>query len=229
MKKFGFLSRHPAFKYLSDSDKYLVGAQEPKSKFNVIGTGMNGREHIRVTLLEGRATIHGVFDPDPLSIQGAKDAYSQYVPQGSLVIYDSLEEACCDPQVDGLIICTPNFTHIDVVRQAVKSGKHILLEKPMATTIPDAYEIAQLAESYDAVFQIGLQYRYKSFYSEAIYEALERQSIGDIKTARILKHRFPFLDKVKQLNMFSTYSGVYVLTCSLRSSKAGRHFVPLTS
>ena len=207
MKKFGFLSRHPAFKYLSDSDKYLAGAQEPEIKFNVIGTGMNGREHIRVTLLEGRATIHGVFDPDPLSIQGAKDAYSQYVPQGSLVIYDSLEEACCDPDVDGLIICTPNYTHIDVVRQAIKSGKHILLEKPMATTIPDAYEIAQLAQSYDAVFQIGLQYRYKSFYLEAIYEALERQSIGDIKTARILKHRFPFLDKVKQWNKFSKYSG----------------------
>jgi len=203
----GFLSRHRAFRYLSDSDRYLFVAKEPKIRFNVIGAGMNGREHIRVTLLEGRATIHGVFDPDPLSIEGAKDAYSQYAPQGSLVIYDSLEEACCDPQVDGLIICTPNYTHINVVREAVKSGKHILLEKPMATTIPDAYEIAQLADHYDAVFQIGLQYRYKAFYVEAIYEALERRSIGDIKTVSILKHRISFMDKVKQWNKFSKYSG----------------------
>lgn len=203
----GFLSHHRAFRYLSDGDRYVFARQEPKIRFNVIGTGMNGREHIRVTLLEGRATVHGVYDPDPLSIEGAKEAYAQFAPQGSLVNYDSLEEACRDPEVDGLIICTPNYTHIDVVREAAKSGKHILLEKPMATTIPDAYEIVQLARSYDAVFQIGLQYRYKPFYVEAIYEALERRSIGDIKTARILKHRIPFLDKVKQWNKFSKYSG----------------------
>jgi predicted dehydrogenase len=79
-----------------------------------------------------------------------------------------------------------------------KSGKHILLEKPMATTIADAWEIAQTAKAHPAVFQIGLQYRYKPIYVEAIHAALERKTIGDIKTITILEHRFPFLDKVGQ-------------------------------
>jgi predicted dehydrogenase len=202
-----YLALGPDFNYLSDSDRYLFDVGMPKYKFNVIGTGVNGQEHIRITLLEGRATIHGVFDPNPGSVEGAQRAYSQFSPQGSLVVYDSLEAACNDPEVDGLIICTPNYTHIDVIKEAVKSGKHILLEKPMATTMQDAFEITQLAKSYSAVLQIGLQYRYKAIYVEAIHEALERKAIGDIKTVTILEHRIPFLDKVGQWNKFSKFSG----------------------
>ncbi len=201
------LSLNPALRYLPDNDKFIFAIDPPKYKFNVIGTGVNGQEHIRVTMLEGRAGIHGVFDPNPSSVEGAKRAYAEFDPQGELVVYDSLEAACQDPVVDGLVISTPNYTHLDVVKEAVKSGKHILLEKPMATTVQDAYEIVQLANNYNAILQIGLQYRYKAIYVEAIHEALERGALGEIKTISILEHRVPFLDKVNQWNKFSKYSG----------------------
>ncbi|MGC8779543.1 MAG: Gfo/Idh/MocA family protein [Anaerolineae bacterium] len=200
-------SLSPVFSYLSEADRYLFAAEKPKYRFNVIGSGLNGMEHIRVTLMEGRATIHGVFDTSPRSVAAAQAAARQLAPDINLVVYDSLEAACNDPAVDGLIICTPNYTHLDIVRVAARSGKHILLEKPMATTVADAYEIAQIAASYPAVFQIGLQYRYKPIYVEAIHAALERKAIGAIKTITILEHRFPFLDKVGQWNKFSKYSG----------------------
>jgi predicted dehydrogenase len=202
-----FLARLPRFNYLPAGDRYLFHIDTPKYKFNIIGVGSNGLEHLRVTLLEGRATIHGIFDPNPGSVESAQREFSQLTGGGNLVVYNSLEAACNDPEADGLIISTPNYTHIDVIRQAVKSGKHILLEKPMATTIRDAHEIAQLANSYGAVLQIGLQYRYKAIYVEAVHEALERRSIGDIKTITILEHRIPFLDKVGQWNKFSEYTG----------------------
>ncbi len=51
----------------------------------------------------------------------------------------------------------------------------------------------------------GKQHLY--LYVEAIHEALQRRTIGDIKTISIMEHRFPFLDKVKQWNKFSKYSG----------------------
>ncbi len=200
-------SLSPRFSYLPERDRYLFALEKPQHRFNVIGAGVNGQEHIRVTQMEGRATIHGVFDPNPLSVTGARQTLAQFAPGEDLIAYDSLEAACNDPAVDGLIISTPNYTHIDIVRVAARSGKHILLEKPMATTIPDAYEIAQIAKRHSAVFQIGLQYRYKPIYVEAIHEALERDAIGAIKTISILEHRFPFLDKVGQWNKFSRYSG----------------------
>jgi predicted dehydrogenase len=200
-------SMSPHFSYLPEKDRYLLEQEKPRFRFNVIGSGANGQEHIRVTLLEGRATIHGIYDPNPGSIGQARQAFSQLTPGEELVVYETLQAACQDTQVDGLIIATPNYTHIDMVREAAKSGKHILLEKPMATNLRDAYEIMQLAESYGAVFQVGLQYRYKPVYVEAIYEALTRRAIGEIKTISIQEHRIPFLDKVSQWNKFSRYSG----------------------
>ncbi len=202
-----FFSRNPVFTYLSEDDRYLLPIEQPKYKFNIIGAGIMGLEHLRATIAEGRATIHGVYDPNPRSVAVANQAFSMFSQGGSLYSYDSLADACNEPAVDGLIICTPNYTHIDVLKEAVKSGKHILLEKPMATTIRDAHEIANIAKQYSAVLQIGLQYRYQAICVEAIYEALERKAIGAIKTVSILEHRIPFLDKVGQWNKFSKYSG----------------------
>ncbi len=67
-------------------------------------------------------------------------------PDQELVVYDSLEKACNDPQVDGLIICTLNYSHIDVVRIATQSGKHIMLDNAVWTnqppTIQDVYQVS---------------------------------------------------------------------------------------
>jgi myo-inositol 2-dehydrogenase / D-chiro-inositol 1-dehydrogenase len=199
---------NPDFSYLPDADRYLLSRGNARYKFNVIGTGVNGQEHIRVTHLEGRATVHGVYDPNPRSVEGAQVTHAKYAPDAPpLMVYDSLEAACSDLTVDALIISTPNFTHLPVLEVALKSGKHILLEKPIATTIRDAYTITQLAEQHKAVFQLGLQYRYKAQYSEAIYEALTRQTLGNIKLIGMQEHRIPFLDKVNQWNKFARYSG----------------------
>ena len=197
----------PTVNYLPEQDRYLLALGNPSLKFNVIGVGVNGQEHILVTYLEGRAAIHGIYDPNPSSVAAARQLHQKWSRGQELVIYDTLEAACNDPAVDGLIICTPNYTHLEVVKVAAQSGKHILLEKPIATTVSDALAIMELAEAYTAVFQIGLQYRYKPTYSEAIYEVLTRQSVGSVKTISIAEHRIPFLDKVNQWNKFAKYSG----------------------
>ncbi|MEO6061869.1 MAG: Gfo/Idh/MocA family oxidoreductase [Thermoflexales bacterium] len=118
---------NPRFGYLPEKDKYLFGSAPPQHAFNVIGVGVNGQEQMLVTLLEGRATIHGVYDSNPGSIERAQALFAQYAPGRTLKVYATLEEACNDSAVDGILIATPNYTHIDVLRGAVKSGKHILL------------------------------------------------------------------------------------------------------
>ncbi len=198
---------NPVFQYLEEEDRYLSRRNRPKYRFNLIGAGIIGQEHIRVTLLEGRATIHGVYDPNPRSIIAAQREAQKYDPDLNLVIYDSLDAVCNDPAVDGLIVCTPNSTHIDVIHTVAAAGKHILLEKPIATTVQDAFTIMQLAMQHRAVFQVGLQYRFKPQYSEALYEILERKTIGQVKTIGMAEHRMPFLDKVGQWNKFADYSG----------------------
>ncbi|MDX2005025.1 MAG: Gfo/Idh/MocA family oxidoreductase [Meiothermus sp.] len=196
----------PKFAYVPQEDRFLMDPGPLKYRFNVIGVGVNGQEHIKVTMLEGTCTVHGVYDPNPSSVEAARRIKAQFSPE-PLVAYESLEAACNDPAVDGLIICTPNFTHLEVLRTAAKSGKHILLEKPMATNLKDAHEIWETAKAHPKTLQIGLQYRYKPIYVEAIHEAKTRKSLGQLHTITILEHREPFLDKVKQWNKFSKFSG----------------------
>jgi len=198
--------RSSSIDYIRPEDRHIFKHPPAVFKFNIIGTGMIGQEHMRVTELEGRARIHGIYDTQQESIDVAKREFANYCDR-ELTIHTSLEDACNDPEADALIICTPNHTHLEVLKVAAKSGKPILLEKPMATTCADAIEICKIAGSYAAPIQIGLQYRFKPIYSEAIYEALESRSVGNIKTIAISEHRPPFLDKVDQWNKFSELSG----------------------
>ncbi|MBN2156190.1 MAG: Gfo/Idh/MocA family oxidoreductase [Candidatus Lokiarchaeota archaeon] len=202
------LSRDMRWKYLDDKDRYLFATPTPRYKFNVIGAGMMGIEHMKITHLEGRGEIHGFFDPNERikkvnKLLAAKDLGVK------LKVYDTLEECCSDPDVDGLIVSSPNYTHISIARVIAEKApkKHILMEKPMCTKVEDAYEMMQIAKKHQAVFQIGLQYRYKAMYTEAIHEAFERKSLGNLKLISIVEHRIPFLDKVDQWNKFAKYSG----------------------
>lgn len=193
--------------YLAENDLYIYKKESARYKFNVIGSGMMAQEHMRVTMLEGRAVIHGIYDINDNSVNKAREMFERLFPNNPLVTYDSLEDACNDSEVNGLIICTPNYTHLNILRTAINSGKHILMEKPMVTTLRDALEMKIMTEGYNAVFQVGLQYRYKAIYASAREEVLKRGVLGEIHTISIMEHRLPFLDKVEQWNKFSEYSG----------------------
>lgn len=201
-----FFAQASSQRHIPPQDQYLYRTPEAKFKIVIIGTGTIGQEHMRVATLLGRAQVHGIYDTQSHSLAAAQAEYSRY-SKHELVCYASLEQACEDPQVDALFICTPNFTHFEVLKVAVKSGKPLFVEKPMATTLADAAQIVRIANAYDSFIQIGLQYRYKAQYVEAFHEILARASLGGVKTISMSEYRPPFLDKVKQWNKFNEYSG----------------------
>lgn len=193
--------------YLTAQDRYLSAQERPILRLGIIGCGINGQEHIVNTAFEGRAFVKGFFDTSEESSCAAAELYRSVYQGKEPVIYDSLQEICEDPEIDALIISTPNHTHIEVLREVAPFGKHLLLEKPMASTVEDAFEITQMARDYQSVFQIGLQYRYKAIYVEALQEILGRKNLGIVRTISMTEHRIPFLDKVGQWNKFSECSG----------------------
>lgn len=192
--------------HITGDDKYLYKQTPAHIKIAVIGTGTMGVEHIRICCLAGRAHVVGLYDPHTPSMDMAQAELRRLGAEPAKV-YDSLHAAIGDGNVDAYIICTPNYTHKQVVEQVVSAGKPILLEKPMATTLEDAAAIVRLSRQHNAVLQIGLQYRYKPIYQESIQEGVLRRSIGKVHMINISEHRPPFLDKVGQWNKFSQYSG----------------------
>ena len=205
--------RGKLFDYLEDVDRFLAADPEPDLRYGIIGCGMMGQEHIRNTVLVGRASIGGLFDTSPKSVDHALETVKR-LQKSQPTVYNSLEEACADPTTDALIIATPNYTHLDVLRVATQHGKAIFLEKPIATSITDAFEVYNLAKSHSHTVRFGLQYRYKAVYAEAINEVFERNSAGHVHSVSMLEHRFPFLDKVGQWNKFdATTGGTLVEKC----------------
>ncbi len=201
-----FFEESPGQRHVEAHDRYLYSRPAAQHKVNVIGTGTIGMEHMRVAALLGRVGINGIYDPQPASVATALDEYAK-LSEETPTVYSSVEEACNASEADALMICTPNYTHIDVFEVASQSGKPIFLEKPMATTLDDAKRIVEISKNYPGFIQVGLQYRYKAPYVEARYEALVRGTLGNIHMLYMSEYRPPFLDKVGQWNKFNDESG----------------------
>ena len=180
--------------------------QEGKPRLLIVGAGMMGREHLRVTQQLGWAEVQGIVDPFNSSIEWAQSDWDRLSSQ-PLQVYADLRDACLDSAVDAIVICSPNHTHYDVLKIVCESGKPILLEKPMATTLVDAMEVLRLASEYPSVIQLGMQYRFKAQYVEALFEIRAKASLGPVKTVAMSEYRPPFLDKVNQWNKFNRHSG----------------------
>ena len=165
-----------------------------------------GREHLRVASLLGRARVSGIYDSNAESIRGALRDFAAYSDR-KLNVYDSLEALCADDSIDAFLICTPNFSHWSVFERLAVTGKPMLLEKPMATSLVDARRMVDVASDYPSVIQLGMQYRFKAQYVEAFHAIQSDHVLGAVRTVAMSEYRPPFLDKVDQWNKFNRFSG----------------------
>jgi predicted dehydrogenase len=74
--------------------------------------------------------------------------------------YGSVEDLLADPEIDAVWIASPNYLHQSHIASALSHGKHVLAEKPLATTGAAAESLASLAESADRRLGVGYQARF---------------------------------------------------------------------
>jgi predicted dehydrogenase len=67
-----------------------------------------------------------------------------------------------DPSIQAIVIATPAKTHFELVLQALQSGKHVLVEKPMAMTIAEVEQIEALAQQSNLIAMVGHTFLYNS-------------------------------------------------------------------
>lgn len=72
----------------------------------------------------------------------------------------NLQDILDDPTVDALVIATPVYTHFDLASRALRAGKHVLLEKPMTSTVDEANQLIDLAETSGRVLMVDHTYLY---------------------------------------------------------------------
>jgi predicted dehydrogenase len=126
----------------------------------VVGTGFIGRVHVRCARLAG-AEVVGVAASTPE--RSTEAAQSMQVPRG----YASGLEAARDKDVDVIHICTPNSYHMEVAQAALESGKHVICEKPLATSLQDAITLTELAKRQGLVGTVPFINRFHPMVREA--------------------------------------------------------------
>jgi predicted dehydrogenase len=161
---------------------------------------MMAREHIQNIQLLSNAQVSVVYDPvDELALSAAELA-------GGAHVAESLDALLAFDALDALVIVSPNFLHIQQLRQiAATRPLPVLCEKPLYTDPADAAVIDALARDYPAALWVAMEYRYMPPVAAFIEKAPE--ITGGIKMLSLREHRFPFLPKIGDWNRFNAKTG----------------------
>lgn len=76
-------------------------------------------------------------------------------------VYRSDDEVFTDPDIDAIIICTPNYLHHGQATAALEAGKHVLIEKPLAIKPDDAAKVLDAAERAGKTLMVAMNNRYR--------------------------------------------------------------------
>lgn len=117
----------------------------------VVGAGVFGGFHSSKYAADARTEFVGVFDPRPENARALVEKHGGQV-------YDTLEALIAD--IDMVTVACPAIHHFAAAAAALASGKHVLVEKPIASSVEEARELVALASSHGCVLQVGHQERF---------------------------------------------------------------------
>jgi len=172
-----------------------------KVNVGVIGLGPWGREITHTLLKIPEANVVALCDTYPAMLRRMR-RYSRDSKK-----LENYKELLADESIQAVCIATGSHEHKQIVIDALKAGKHVYCEAPLAHTIEDAREIAKAArESYAQVFQAGLNYRSDPqrhfildfFWSGAGGNTVMSRAQWHKKTS--WRYTSPNADRIKQIN-----------------------------
>jgi predicted dehydrogenase len=171
----------------------------------VIGTGMMGCEHLRNVLALPDADIVAIADPDPESRGWAQMTLGE---EHGAAMYGLTSEVLALDELDGVIVASPNVSHIDVLNEisATRHDLPVLVEKPLCTTVEDCRAVQRMAAERPGMVWVGLEYRYMPPIARFLDE-LATGVAGHLHMVFVREHRFPFLPKVGNWNRFNRNTG----------------------
>lgn len=152
----------------------MSAANRPRQlRAAVVGAGMIGNVHRRAALLAG-AEVAGVLASTPERSRQVAEEW------GTDAFTDISAVAASD--VDIVHICTPNNTHAPFVLELLRAGKHVICEKPLATSVAEAERMAAAAAEAGVVATIPFVYRYHPL----VREIRARRIEGEFGTWNLL-------------------------------------------
>ena len=121
----------------------------------IIGAGMHPHQKLAPAIgLTPDAELIAVLSRD----QGRADAFAE--THGARAGYSDIDDLLADSRVDAVFVASPNALHVGHTEQAAKAGKHVLSEKPMATSVDDALAMVRLCQENGVKLGLGFELRF---------------------------------------------------------------------
>jgi len=148
-----------------------------KIAFSVVGIGRIGNRHVEHII--SKSELVSVCDIDPLARKQFADKYPD------VKVYNSIEELLENDNTSEVVnICTPNGLHAQHTILALKAGKNVVCEKPMALYVKDCEEMIDLSNSVNKKLFIVKQNRFNPPV-EQLKNALMENKLGKILSAQL--------------------------------------------
>jgi predicted dehydrogenase len=151
-----------------------------KARFGVIGVGPWGETHAQALARCPLAEVAAICD---LNENRARMVMAN---AGARMFYTNYESLLADDSIDAVCIATPDHLHLEIASAAARAGKHMLVEKPLATTVEEAEIIAALAEQHKVKLMVNFHHRWHP----AIWGARESIENGRIGAPHLLSLRW---------------------------------------
>jgi len=179
-------------------------------RFGIIGTGLRGRQLLAAAQNAPRASVKAMCDIIPERMEYARKITGQGVAD-----HADYRELLQSEDLDAVIIATPPHLHSRMAIEALKAGKHVFCETPLALTPADCRKLVEAAERYDLVLQVGYQGRFNPLFNKVI-GMVKDGDLGEISLIKAQWHvnddgRFPVpdksLEKVINWRMYQRFTG----------------------
>lgn len=132
-----------------------AASAETPLRWGLIGTGTRGGgTHVPVIKAHADSRIVAMCDVADDRLQAAATRYGDKV-----AAYADHQKLLADPNVNAVVIATPNLFHRAMLLEALQAGKHVLCEKPAGVSMDDAAAIAKASAEAKTVVMFGIQYR----------------------------------------------------------------------
>jgi len=170
----------PFAKAVGANDKITVG---------IIGTGIRGSYLLERFFARNKETATVTAICDAYTGNVAKSvARVQTLGGNAPKTYADYRELLQDKSIDAVFIATPEHLHCSMLIDALRAGKHVYAEKPLAHTIEEGEKILKAAENSQQVVQVGTQNRSNSLYIKA-KEMVAAGMIGEVHYTRAFWYR----------------------------------------
>lgn len=151
---------------------------DQKVKVAVVGVGNISNEHIQAYLKNPNVELYAFCDINEKQLAMMAEKY------GITRTYTDEETMLRElPELDAVSVCTWNSAHAPCTIAALNAGKHVLCEKPMATTVEDAIAMKEAAEKNGKLLQIGFVRRFGNDCA-VLQDFIQEGTLGDIYYAK---------------------------------------------